>query len=317
MTKARIAFIQLVFFLQVFMLAKVDICIANTSLIPASKLVFSKLDFSPEIIEKADIINNIFKLGKIEIFDLEQILSSFSIPALFGIMKSNWHVQMDTDNAFKDQERMLLQSNFKRLGMHEAINQKNRFISYPAQNSLLVFLGAHPRVLCTILDDLKDISRYVDTVLVSASNDIYKRSEYSCDSLTNYSQIAIMRSLGESASLRDVIKAYLQCFGINDEKMIFIDDTTDEINNSVRLRQYLLQNIHLFDFSSFNKLLLMAPQPFALEAYRVLEFYLGDKIKTTYKLYYLSSLQPNLMESLIALIDYLETDYELQYLKNQ
>ena len=294
------AFFLQVFFLQLCLVATTASGIASPTSISTTSATLTNVGFSDRITSHSYALSEIFEITKVatNIDSKEQLLKH---------LESRWGGHLNTDDSFSSNERLKLDKLIHSIGLHESFREGKDFIDYDSPNSLMIYIGAHPHVLCSFLTDVKDISLHANHILISASSQKYARTDFeNCSELT-YLSVKTLSTLQSTSPLYKIMQAYLQVFSIDPHKIEFIPNLSTEINNSARLRHHLTNHPTLLN--QYDKVIIVAPQPLGEEASLTVKYYLRSEARV-----YRQFMRPivNIHDDLTDLKSLLEADLDIQ-----
>lgn len=306
MAALRLQFLTVFLFLQLFCIAGMSFDQNLPSKHEETRLILSNLGFSNFILAKAPQLSEIFEICQISITGVT------STDELFSILKSGWGDHLQSGHAYTFKEQKQLESLIRSLHLYHKVDETDYFLHDHAdtngnENNLMVYVGAHPFILCGYINDVGKIVRKVSTVLISASSRFYKSDHFSTCPKFQYNNI-LVNEAEYSLSLRGIMSRYLHSVSDNTQTVVSAYDDRDYISEGDRLRLELRQNPDFFN--QFDRVVFVVPQPFGEEIRQVAMHYLNPKITTAY--WFFPASQYDLGEVVMRILNLLKMDIKLQ-----
>ncbi|OED43543.1 hypothetical protein ACH42_09910 [Endozoicomonas sp. (ex Bugula neritina AB1)] len=310
---------KLSFFLQLCFIVIALIAEQSFSDPSTDRVFLTNMGFSSCIVHKSEYLLKLIRLSEISTTNIGEVNEFLSL------LKSSWGGHLRPDQEYSSKVRIKMGENIKEIGMHKVIREQAAFISTPSKRSLMIYLGAHPSILCNYLKEIQDLSEHVSHTLISASDQIYKQEDFKICNQLKLSHGHFLKRMSLHSTLSDIMTFYLQGFGVHLKTISYTTPLSlsneksnhsismskhvdlNDINTSTRLRLHLKH--HPRELWSFDKIILVAPQPFGEEArHTVLKY----RREGTSVFFLFSLVEASLKDDLRALIALLQTDIELQ-----
>ena len=293
---------------MVVMVAATSPCQASPPGYLIHESLFTNWGFSKYITDRSEPLYETLRLSKVN-------LNVANAKVLLNFLKSSWGSYLQPDTDFTVGVRSELDSQIQQIGLHSVIREQAQFLREPNTNSLMIYLGAHPSlVLCRSLNDVHDLSPHVHRILIVAADQDYKRmnfGERSCSRL-KVSHTPFLSLLPAQSSLKDIMTAYLQGFGIHLSHISYTSSYSPDMNNSARLRRHLNSNPN--SLRGFTKIIIVAPQPLGEEAWLTVSKYVDPSNTSVHRVFSLPEV--DLKDDLMSLRSLLEADINLKNVKD-
>ena len=270
--------------------------------------LFRKLGFGTHISRKSDSI-----MSMIEACGIEPYLSTYD-----GFMERIDGYWREADEELYKGEEDLMHV-FQNLGMMDSINEHMKAKEDTEKRTpLLIYMGAHPELLCSTLSDLKNLAASFNfsKVLLVSSDQKYPSESYKDCLSTNNPKVEELEKSSNYAALSDIMKAYLIESGINQDIVIIPKSIMQRgyLNSSERLRIFLASNQCFLH--QFNKIIIFTQQPLGSEAEQTVRHYMNKRNTNLYRMFQFNGDYFDVGEFFKALLSDIEADFFLNREQN-